>query len=167
VTTLYKRASPPQHRVLHIIEGAIKNASDAHKEIKVSLRHRRSIAKRAAGTLTAQWPEVLAATRRSGGLKPVQTAPSENTRLKGLRSPRMRALARFTEARDAGRYFNPASEAGEPLVSTLPLLGVAETALRACAGPLVHSGDTELAEAIIAVLKIIGTRRKLVRRETI
>jgi len=55
MASLYKRATPLQEMVLRIIEGAIKNAQDAHPEIQVTPKHRRSIAKRAAGTLTAQF----------------------------------------------------------------------------------------------------------------
>ena len=65
MSSLYKRASAPQARILRAVEGAVKNAADAHPEIQISPRHRRSIAKRAAGTLTAQWPDVLAATKPS------------------------------------------------------------------------------------------------------
>lgn len=44
-----------------MIEGAVKNACDAHPGWRPPKHFARSIAKRAAGTLTAQWPEVLAA----------------------------------------------------------------------------------------------------------
>lgn len=62
MTTLYKRATPSQARILRAVEGAIKNAHDAHGR-EFDRRFARSIAKRAAGTLTAQWPEVLAAKK--------------------------------------------------------------------------------------------------------
>lgn len=59
MVTLYKRATPSQRQVLKIIEGAVKNVADAHgHEYDPYLA--RSIAKRAAGTLTARWPDVLA-----------------------------------------------------------------------------------------------------------
>lgn len=62
MVTLYKRATPTQRQILRIIEGAIKNAGDAHPEIKqLTPRMVRSIAKRAAGTLSSQWAEVLTA----------------------------------------------------------------------------------------------------------
>jgi hypothetical protein len=64
MTSLYNRASPSQARILRIIEGAVKNAAYAHPEYDVPKRFARSIAKRATGTLTAQWPEVLAAKNR-------------------------------------------------------------------------------------------------------
>ncbi len=65
MTSLYNRATPSQARILRIVEGAVKNTTDAHPDIKISPRHRRSIAKRAAGTLTACWPDVLAAGLQS------------------------------------------------------------------------------------------------------
>jgi hypothetical protein len=65
MSSLYNRATPSQQRILRAVEGAIKNACDAHPELKISPHHRRSIAKRAAGTLSAQWPEVLAAPSAS------------------------------------------------------------------------------------------------------
>lgn len=62
MASLYKRASPAQYRMLRIIAGAVSNAAHAHR---ASLPHNfaRSVAKRAAGTLTAQWPDVLAAKK--------------------------------------------------------------------------------------------------------
>ena len=65
MASLYRRATPSQQRILRIVEGAVKNASDAHPEVLISPRLKRSIAKRAAGTLTAQWPDVLAARASS------------------------------------------------------------------------------------------------------
>lgn len=61
MSTLYKRATPAQARVLRIVAGAVKNAADGHPEIVIPHNFARSVAKRAAGTLTAQWPDVLAA----------------------------------------------------------------------------------------------------------
>ena len=61
--SLYGRATPAQAKVLRIIEGAAFNAADAHG-VPRDTWMARSIAKRAAGTLTAQWPEVLAVSAR-------------------------------------------------------------------------------------------------------
>lgn len=61
MVTLYKRATPSQVRILRAVEGAVKNAADAHSCDTLPRNFARSVAKRAAGTLTAQWPEVLAA----------------------------------------------------------------------------------------------------------
>lgn len=62
MATLYKRANPMQKRMLRIIEGAVKNALDAHPDYGSISREKfaRSIAKRAVGTLSSQLGEVLA-----------------------------------------------------------------------------------------------------------
>lgn len=60
MTTLYKRATPSQAMILRIVEGAIKNTCDAHG-IEFDPKFARSVAKRAAGTLSEQIPAVLAA----------------------------------------------------------------------------------------------------------
>lgn len=68
MSTLSKRATPRQAVVLRMIEGACRNAAHAHPGQVLDDRLARSIAKRAAGTLTAQWPSVLAAPKvRSEG----------------------------------------------------------------------------------------------------
>ena len=60
MATLAKRATPEQALLLKVIDGAIRNAQHAHQEIQLSPSHRRSIAKRAAGTISALWAERLA-----------------------------------------------------------------------------------------------------------
>ena len=63
MVTLAKRATPAQVRILKIVEGAVLNAYDAHRTPRDTWLAR-SVAKRAAGTLSAQWPEVLAVNSR-------------------------------------------------------------------------------------------------------
>lgn len=60
MASLYKRAQPHQRLILRIVEGAVKNTADHHPEMQYSPRMARSIAKRAAGTLSAQLAETLA-----------------------------------------------------------------------------------------------------------
>jgi hypothetical protein len=134
MSTLYKRATPAQHRVLRIVEGAVKNASDAH-ELEISPRHRRSIAKRAAGTLTAQWPDVLAAKKlpESGGAAiPVQ--------------PRRRRRSEITEA--DGRGVAEASKRS-PLKPLRNRIVCQMTAIRV-------SGDLARYEAYREILRLIA-----------
>lgn len=79
MVTIYKRATPSQRRLLKIVEGAVKNARDAHRYNNVSDNFARSIAKRAAGTISAQWPELLAAkmpSDRAKGHNLVMAQPS-------------------------------------------------------------------------------------------
>lgn len=70
MATLWKRATPSQYVVLRIIRGAVLNVYDHHGMVRDKF-FARSVAKRAAGTLTAQWPEVLAAKhqRRQNALE--------------------------------------------------------------------------------------------------
>ncbi len=65
MASLYKRATPAQRLVLRMVAGAVKNAAHHHPEWGLPEYAARSIAKRAAGTLTAQWPEVLAMSSTS------------------------------------------------------------------------------------------------------
>lgn len=64
MVTLYKRINKDQKKLFRMVRGAVKNALDAHPEIKVDEvtreRFARSTAKRAIGTLMAAWPEMLA-----------------------------------------------------------------------------------------------------------
>ncbi len=59
--SLYNRATPTQIRILRAVEGAVRNAAHGHPRYDIPESFARSVAKRAAGTLTAQWPDVLAA----------------------------------------------------------------------------------------------------------
>lgn len=70
MATLWSRATPSQYRMLRAIAGAVRNAAHAHR-MDMPKNFARSVAKRATGTLTAQWPDVLAATanRRQEGLR--------------------------------------------------------------------------------------------------
>lgn len=61
MATLYNRATPSQRKVLRMIEGAVLNVAHHHPHYRLDEQIARSIAKRATGTLTAQWPDVLAA----------------------------------------------------------------------------------------------------------
>lgn len=71
MVTLSKRATPSQRLMLKIIEGAVLNTADAHSQKRDS-GLARSIAKRAAGTLSSQWMEVLAANTRPSVKGPVE-----------------------------------------------------------------------------------------------
>lgn len=72
MTSLYRRATPSQARILRAVEGAVRNAAHAHPDRPLDKHMARSIAKRAAGTLSAQWAGVLAAkpSDSAGGHSP-------------------------------------------------------------------------------------------------
>ena len=102
MVTLSKRATPSQQRILRIIEGAVLNAADAH-QIKRDERMARSIAKRAAGTLSSQWPDVLAANMRpsvSGSSGDFQCRACERREhLTAIRARRERVKQRTYDAK--------------------------------------------------------------------
>ena len=76
MVTLSKRATVSQRRILRAVEGAVKNTADAHPEYNLTPYVARSIAKRAAGTLTAGWPDTLAASSVPSDRAGDETAPS-------------------------------------------------------------------------------------------
>lgn len=53
MVTLSKRATQEQQHIMKVVQGAVKNVADHHPEYHLTERMARSIAKRAAGTLTA------------------------------------------------------------------------------------------------------------------
>lgn len=65
MTTLSKRATPQQARIMRAVAGAVRNVAHIHPEWITNSRAAGSIAKRATGTLTAQGSGVLAASASS------------------------------------------------------------------------------------------------------
>lgn len=61
MTSIVRRATPSQQSIMRAVIGAVKNALDAHPGYVPPKWLANSVAKRAAGTLTAGWPDVLAA----------------------------------------------------------------------------------------------------------
>lgn len=73
VTSIVNRATPAQARLYRIVDGACRDAVAKHPTWDFDRRLANSIAKRAAGTLSGQWPGVLALARSapdSGGGAP-------------------------------------------------------------------------------------------------
>lgn len=101
MATLEKRASLRQLRVMRIIAGAVRNTIHYHSDWP--LNHQslpRSIAKRATGTLTAQWPEVLALPLARG--VPETPKRSQVTLAQSLRAAQLSLGAAAQEARRSG-----------------------------------------------------------------
>jgi hypothetical protein len=138
MSSLYTRASPAQRRILRAVEGAIKNAADAHPDIQLSPQHRRSIAKRAAGTLSSQWPEVLAASRGS----------SES----GVALTRARVRCQTSHLAEAPGRERPQRRRPFPLRR---LIAEVSRPIR----DLKVAGQIERAEALVDVLRIIHRLR--------
>lgn len=124
-------------RIYRAVEGAVRNTADGHPNWPLTEEMARSIAKRATGTLTAAWPDVLAAHRLpsdAGGPGNVAQWP-----------PR-----RFARKRSVGerRY-------GFSRRSPLRQLW---NEVSSMVGPAKRAGQTERAEALIDVLRAISRR---------
>lgn len=137
--TLYKRATVSQVRVLRILEGAIRNASHVHPEWAVPNHMARSIAKRAAGTLTADWPDVLAAGRQRSERATAQVCEPPSTR-------------RSSEERLGRRAPHPARRS--PLQRALALLSHE-------IGRSKRAGDPGRMAALIHAIRIIAAVEKV------
>ena len=141
MASLYNRATPSQYRILRAVEGAVKNASDAHPSYKIPENFARSVAKRATGTLTAQWQDVLAA-RFDGRSEKVgeDRVPS--------RSPRLRSCS------------NRSGRGSSDLLRRRSPLPALWKALACQIRPLRSQGNHEKAEAFIEVLKMISAMQR-------
>lgn len=154
MTTLWKRASPREAKVLRIICGAVLNTNDAHPgKYKVDARFARGVAKRACGTLSAQFADVLAAevsrpSRMATGklLNPSQAG--DRTGNSGKRSAQ--SVSRTKRASDSS--------------SSLALIKRAEASLRRLVNPARANGRQDRADALIEALTVIGTLRKRAER---
>lgn len=108
MATLWNRATPPQYRMLRAIAGAVRNAAHAH-QVELPKSFARSVAKRATGTLTAQWPDVLAATanRRQNGARdrPAPREPRSSDLTEGLSKGGRLRLLRRSPIRDIWKRF--------------------------------------------------------------
>lgn len=137
MSSLYARATPRQARVLRIVEGAVRNASDAHPAKRIDDRMARSIAKRAAGTLTAAW-SVLAAQ----GRQPL--APSDSRKGQPLNHSGTRDDNFPTSARE-----------GAPAVGTRRTLTVLHREIGELAGEAKRSGNSERYAALVDALRMV------------
>ena len=147
MASLYKRATPSQVRILRVVEGAVKNAADGHPELEIPAHFPRSVAKRAAGTLTAQWPDVLAA--RSASSDKARVSLNGGTRL---------GSSQYFKGRYRGAV--PSAYRRSPLID---LWHEIARSLR----PLKDAGQIERYEALVDVLKMIAARQAKQRCETI
>jgi hypothetical protein len=140
MASLYKRASPAQRRVMKIVEGAVRNAAHSHPNVMVPETFARSVAKRAAGTLTASWPEVLAA----------RSASSD------------RVLSQTLTAAPAGVRSNDGHLKRGPLTVRYrrsPLIDLWSEISKKMHG-IKRSGQIERYEALVEVLRLIAAKHK-------
>jgi hypothetical protein len=132
MSSLYKRANGPQQRMLAIVSGAVLNALHAHPEAPVDRQFARSVAKRAVGTLSAQWPEVLAA----------QASPSGSAE-------------RLVTGRRRKSAYSDERTGGAPDAQRSPVSVVVHRMGRMI-GQMRGRGDPEAADAIIAAIKCLA-----------
>lgn len=125
--------------VMRMIEGAVKNAADAHPHWEFDPRFRKSIAKRAAGILTAQWPSVLA----------VQSPPANGE------PPAHGGSSPNGDTADSGRNRG----AGDSASRRSPLLDL-HFAIGRLALQARHGGDTVREAALVDALRLIGDKLK-------
>lgn len=145
MVTLYKRATISQARMMRIVEGAVKNVADKDGAT-FDPYHARSIAKRAVGTLTAQMPEVLAATKIPSGWEAVSPGerPSHSADIAqvAMRLQRAHALKHARRVRSH-------SDRPDPLLRL-------ERELRRQMWGIKAREETEKAAAFIEVLRMIA-----------
>jgi hypothetical protein len=141
MASLYHRATPSQARILRAVEGAVKNASDAHPKYAVPQHMRKSIAKRAAGTLSAQWLTVLAA----------HSVPSESAAESGNPPPGRPALS--AASRVTGRRASHLGSRRSPLPALWKRLAF-------MAGQARRDGQTARADAMVDMLKLVASMQK-------
>lgn len=135
MSTLSKRATPSQRRIMRAVEGAVRNVAHVHPAWNLPDTAARSIAKRAAGTLSAQWLDVLAATRPS---------PSDRAGEDSLMPSR--PLSAHLRKR-AGR--------GAPSLSKRSPLSLIKTKLGIMAGDARRAGEAIRLEALADALRVI------------
>lgn len=143
MVTLSKRATPSQAMILRIVEGAVKNTCDAHGE-EFNPSFARSVAKRAAGTLSAEMSAVLAA-------KPSEKLGASLS-AKGLRAAR--AAYHTTPLKGSQQTYGPRVGKSHP-ASASPLRSLEKWMFRQMRD-IKNSGRTEYADAFIAVLRQIA-----------
>lgn len=145
MTTFINRANPRQRKVVRMVAGAVNNVVHVHPEWKIDdPRLANSIAKRAAGTLTAGWPDVLATPRVASSemvvcVDTVGPPPPPHSGSVAS-SPSRRTASHLTRRR-------------------APLRVVA-AAVGRLAGPAKRAGHTARYEALVEALRIIGAEMK-------
>lgn len=135
MATLWNRASGPQYRMLKIVAGAVMNAAHAHPGRQIDERFARSVSKRAVGTISAQWVELLAAP---------SAAPSGAGRDKLKNALRRKAQLRRLCKRGPAKGYN-----------SWPPLAFAVKRIAGEAGRARRDGNLERERAMVEMLRII------------
>jgi hypothetical protein len=123
-------------RIYRAVHGAVRNVEHGHPRWSLPKDLARSIAKRATGTLTAAWPDVLAA----------HSQPSDSDDGRGYWPPSLRRAARPRRKGDrrANLRRSPLRLAWDEISSMI--------------GPAKRAGQHERAAALVEALRIIAKR---------
>lgn len=144
MATFAKRATPRQTKVLHIIHGAVRNAAHAHPDWNMPERFANSVAKRAAGTLVAAWPSVLATPH-------VVARSSDLLREQG-KSPSATAAILLPPARS-----EPTASGGAAHLRSRAPIRQLHGRLGVMAGDAKRGGDYRRHEVLVEILRLIAT----------
>jgi hypothetical protein len=157
MASLYKRANMRQERILRVVAGAVKNALDAHPKAKIDRKFARSVAKRAAGTLTAQWPEVLALPRAASvcALSKIQEGGAATM----SRIQRGGATGSSEHPRGAGYARASRGWGGSDVIEARPSFKRLHKELSKIAGEYRRAGEIEPYNAIVRVLRLVSKMR--------
>lgn len=137
MSSLWRRANGPQYRMLRIVSGAVLSAAHHHPGHPINKKFARGVAKRAVGTISSQWGELLAAT----------TTPSGAERSDG------------NSFRSGAQLVKP--RGGRILATSGPRLRRAIIReISGLIGPARRAGQTERADALIEVMRIIDRASK-------
>jgi hypothetical protein len=154
MVTLSKRATPSQDRMLRIIEGAVLNAFDS-KGLRRNPVFARSVAKRAAGTLSAQWPEVLSANNTLTEGHPVNCATGAQE-CRGMSVPRRERVITANDGETGAHCRSaPARRGSSQTIRRSPLLALRRQLAREM-WQIRRDGDDGWIDAYVEVLRKIN-----------
>lgn len=132
------RISQAHEKIFRAVEGAVYNTACGHPKWKLTSEMARSIAKRATGTLTANWPDVLAAHAKPSD-------PANDPTLGGHWPPRRH-----------GRHNGGRKKRVRRPTTMHPHFRSLWKKLGIMAGKAKREGKTEREEALVEVLRLIS-----------
>jgi hypothetical protein len=145
--------TPSQAQIFRAVAGAVKNAADGHKDWKITKVMAQSIAKRATGTLTANWPVVLAAVEPSE--KVLGVAAGRTSGPVSLAKP-----CHGVEARRGTPLRTALRAERRSLLHTLRTL---HNSLGCLAGEARRAGNIERHQALVDCLRLIAEQQNRVK----
>lgn len=150
MTSLYRRATERERRVLRIVEGACRNAGHHHPELNITPRGARSIAKRVTGTLVPELGTVLALPHRGSSQR---DAGHTNTGVRGA------GTVCDPASGDVTSHASPLGGAPSPGLGRPPSLSYLHRVIGHMAGDAKRSGDTARLGTLRDVLRVVAALR--------